>query len=216
MTGAEVGKLVTVIGNTAAGKTTLVETLAVAAPFVTGLEQHTERPFQRAFAQDRRFALANQIDYLLLRAEQEQAIRREPGIGLVDGGLDEDFFVFTRHFHAIGYLDAAEYALCERFYRYARSMQPLPDLFIYLDVPLDALAARFARRSRTLEIASVEQLAHLQRQVDAWVATIDPARLLVVDASKSFTPAVLACILARIHLACEIPFASTGLTFSTP
>ena len=64
--------------------------------------------------------------------------------------------------------------------------------------------------------ASVEQLAHLQRQVDAWVATIDPARLLVVDASKSFTPAVLACILARIHLACEIPFASTGLTFSTP
>jgi len=211
-----VGKLVTVIGNTAAGKTTLVETLAVAAPFVTGLEQHTERPFQRAFAQDRRFALANQIDYLLLRAEQEQAIRREPGIGLVDGGLDEDFFVFTRHFHAIGYLDAAEYALCERFYRYARSMQPLPDLFIYLDVPLDALAARFARRSRTLEIASVEQLAHLQRQVDAWVATIDPARLLVVDASKSFTPAVLACILARIHLACEIPFASTGLTFSTP
>ncbi|HQY94636.1 deoxynucleoside kinase [Caldilinea sp.] len=210
------GKLVTVIGNTAAGKTTLVETLAVAAPFVTGLEQHTERPFQRAFAQDRRFALANQIDYLLLRAEQEQAIRREPGIGLVDGGLDEDFFVFTRHFHAIGYLDAAEYALCERFYRYARSMQPLPDLFIYLDVPLDALAARFARRSRTLEIASVEQLAHLQRQVDAWVATIDPARLLVVDASKSFTPAVLACILARIHLACEIPFASTGLTFSTP
>ena len=210
------GKLVTVIGNTAAGKTTLVETLAVAAPFVTGLEQHTERPFQRAFAQDRRFALANQIDYLLLRAEQEQAIRREPGIGLVDGGLDEDFFVFTRHFHAIGYLDAAEYALCERFYRYARSMQPLPDLFIYLDVPLDALAARFARRSRTLEIASVEQLAHLQRQVDAWVATIDPARLLVVDASKSFTPAVLACILARFHLACEIPFASTGLTFSTP
>ncbi|MFZ1767541.1 MAG: deoxynucleoside kinase [Caldilinea sp.] len=210
------GKLVTVIGNTAAGKTTLVETLAVAAPFVTGLEQHTERPFQRAFAQDRRFALANQIDYLLLRAEQEQAIRREPGIGLVDGGLDEDFFVFTRHFHAIGYLDAAEYALCERFYRYARSMQPLPDLFIYLDVPLDALAARFARRSRTLEIASVEQLAHLQRQVDAWIATIDPARLLVVDASKSFTPAVLACILARIHLACEIPFASTGLTFSTP
>ena len=218
------GKLIAVIGNTAAGKTTLVAALAAAAPFVTGLEQHAERPFQQAFAADlaaggadrHRYALANQIDYLLLRAEQEQAIRRQPGIGLVDGGLDEDFFVFTRHFHAIGYLDAAEYALCERFYRYARSMQPLPDLFIYLDVPLDALAARFARRSRTLEIASVEQLAHLQRQVDAWVATIDPARLLVVDASKSFTPAVLACILARIHLACEIPFASTGLTFSTP
>lgn len=201
------GKLVAVIGNTAAGKTTLVEALAAAAPFVTGLEQHAERPFQRAFAQDRRFALANQIDYLLLRAEQEQIMRGQLGIGLVDGGLDEDFFVFTRHFHALGALEAAEYALCERFYHYVRATQPAPELFIYLDVPLDVLAARFAQRNRTLEIASASQLAHLQRQVDAWIATIDPARLVVVDACEPFTPAVLACVLTRIHLACAAPLA---------
>jgi deoxyadenosine/deoxycytidine kinase len=203
-----VGKLIAVIGNTAAGKTTLVAALAAAAPFVTGLEQHTERPFQQAFADELkadsavgyRYALANQIDYLLLRAEQEQAIRRQPGIGLVDGGLDEDFFVFSRHFHALGYLSAADHALCERFYRYVRTMQPSPDLFIYLAASLDLLHARFLQRRRAVEIAALDHLAGLQQQVDAWVARIDPAHLLVVDAAQALTaPATLTALLARIH-----------------
>ncbi len=202
------GKLIAVIGNTAAGKTTLVAALAAAAPFVTGLEQHTERPFQQTFANELqaggaggyRYALANQIDYLLLRAEQEQTLRRQLGAGLVDGGLDEDFFVFSRHFHALGYLSDAEHALCERFYRYVRTVQPPPDLFIYLAAPLEVLHARFRQRSRAVEIAAIDHLAGLQQQVDSWVASIDPAHLLVVDAGRDFTaPAALTAILARIH-----------------
>ena len=202
------GKLIAVIGNTAAGKTTLVKALAAAAPFVTGLEQHAERPFQQALADDLkaggayryRYALANQIDYLLLRAEQEQTIRRQPGIGLVDGGLDEDFYVFSRHFHALGYLSAAEQMLCERFYRYVRTVQPPPDLFIYLTAPLEVLCARFMRRHRTVEIAAADQLAELQQQVDDWVAAIDAAQLLVLDAAHDFTaPAVLADLLAELE-----------------
>jgi deoxyadenosine/deoxycytidine kinase len=201
------GKLIAVIGNTAAGKTTLVAALAAAAPFVTGLEQHAERPFQQALADDLksggaqryRYALANQIDYLLLRAEQEQAIRRQPGIGLVDGGLDEDFFVFSRHFHAFGYLSAAEQMLCERFYHYVRSLQPPPDLFIYLTAPVEALRTRFLHRRRPVEIAAADQLAELQQQVDAWVAAIDPARLLILDATHDFTaPDALARLLAEL------------------
>lgn len=201
------GKLIAVIGNTAAGKTTLVATLAAAAPFVTGLEQHTERPFQQALADDLkaggaqrfRYALANQIDYLLLRAEQEQAICRQPSVGLVDGGLDEDFFVFSRHFHALGYLTAAEQALCERFYRYVRLVQPPPDLFIYLAAPLEVLHARFRRRRRAVEIAAAEHLAQLQHQVDDWVAAIDPAHLLILDATQDLTaPDTLTALLMEL------------------
>ncbi|HHW86872.1 MAG TPA: deoxynucleoside kinase [Chloroflexi bacterium] len=201
------GKLIAVIGNTAAGKTTLVKALSVAAPFVTGLEQHAERPFQQALADDLkaggaqrlRYALANQIDYLLLRAEQEQTIRRQPGVGLVDGGLDEDFFVFSRHFHALGYLSTNEQALCERFYRYVRSVQPPPDLFIYLTAPLEVLRARFLHRRRTVEIATAAHLAQLQDQVDDWVATIERAHLLVVDATQDFTsPAALTKLLTEL------------------
>ena len=207
------GKLIAVIGNTAAGKTTLVEALAAAAPFITGLEQHTERPFQQAFADDLksertdryRYAFANQIDYLLLRAEQEQAIRRQPGIGLVDGGLDEDFFVFSRHFHALGYLSDAEHALCARLFHLVRAVQPPPELFIYLAAPLDLLQARFLHRRRTVEIAAADHLAQLQRQVDSWVATLDPAQLLTVDASADLAhdSHLLADVLARIQQAAE-------------
>jgi deoxyadenosine/deoxycytidine kinase len=150
-------------------------------------------------AQRYRHALANQIDYLLLRAEQEQAIRRQPGIGLVDGGLDEDFFVFSRHFHALGYLGAAEQTLCERLYRYVRSVQPPPDLFICLTAPLDVLRTRFLHRRRPVEIAAADQLAALQQQVDNWVATIDPTRLLVLDAAHDFTaPGALTGVLAEL------------------
>ncbi|HHY54594.1 MAG TPA: deoxynucleoside kinase [Chloroflexi bacterium] len=201
------GKLIAVIGNTAAGKTTLVAALAAAAPFIIGLEQHAERPFQQALADELktggarrlRYALANQIDYLLLRAEQEQEIRRQPGVGLVDGGLDEDFFVFSRHFHALGYLSAAEQALCERFYRYVRLMQPPPDLFIYLTAPLQVLHARFQQRRRPVEIAAADHLAQLQHQVDDWVAAIDPARLLVLDGAQNLTaPDALTALLAEL------------------
>lgn len=175
------GKLIAVIGNTAAGKTTLVAALATAAPFATGLEGHAERPFQYAFAANPRYALANQIDYLLLRAEQEHAIRSQPRVGLVDGGLDEDYFVFTRHFYEIGYLDRAEYALCTRFYQFVRSVQPPPDLYLYLQTPLDLLYERFLHRDRDIEIATVDHLAQLQRQVDDWVLAIEPTRLIVLD-----------------------------------
>lgn len=196
------GALIAVIGNTAAGKTTLVKRLAATAGFVTGLEQHVERPFQRVFAADlRRFALANQIDYLLLRAEQEQAIRRQPGIGLVDGGLDEDFYIFTRHFFARGYLDAAEFELCVRFFRFIRSVQPEPDLYLLLQAPISVLVQRYSRRGRPLEIATVADLERLQDQVDEWARRIPAHRLVCVDASgvDAFSPAAVAHLTAAIH-----------------
>ena len=201
------GALIAVIGNTAAGKTTLVKRLTAVSPFVTGLEQHNERPFQQLLANDlktrreRRYALANQLDYLLLRAEQEREIRSQPGIGLVDGGLDEDYFVFTRGFHANGILDDAEFALCERFYRFVRAVQPGPDLFILLDAPVTVLAQRLARRNRPVEIATAADLQLLQREIDQWRRLIPADQLLTIDASTdtAFSAQVIGELLDAIR-----------------
>jgi deoxyadenosine/deoxycytidine kinase len=177
-----IGFLIAVVGNSGVGKTTFVKALCAAGGFASGLEQHVERPFQQRFAQDlARDALPNQVDYLLLRTEQELAIRRSPGIGVVDGGLEQDFYIFTRLFHRKGYLDDREYALCERLYRFYRELLPPPDLTIWLHAPVKVIAERFARRDRPVQIAQVEDLHQMEALLKDWLTAHPPHPLLRLD-----------------------------------
>jgi deoxyadenosine/deoxycytidine kinase len=115
------GRLVTIVGVSGIGKTTLARALERAYPFQTAYEQHNERPFQVLFRRDARYALANQMDYLILRAEQERELRLSSNLALMDGGLDLDFHGFTRLFHARGLLNDTEFDLCRRFYYLLRA-----------------------------------------------------------------------------------------------
>src|SRR5262249_25270200 len=105
-------KLIAVVGASGVGKTALVSGLASRGHrFETAYEQHTERPFQNLFKHDSRYALANQMDYFLLRAKQEKKLRDSPLIGLIDGGLDLDYYGFTRLFYKRGLLSDPEFDL---------------------------------------------------------------------------------------------------------
>ena len=196
------GKLIVVVGNSGVGKSTLVRALCQQRPFVVGLEQHAERPFQQLFADNlTRYSLANQLDYLLLRAEQELAIREQPGLGLQDGGLDQDFQVYARRFHQRSYLTDAEFGLCARQYDLLRRLLPAPDLYIYLIAPLPVVASRFVQRARSLEIAAQDDLVALDRLVQAWMATLPPERVVVVDATHDdfCAPSQLTALVARME-----------------
>jgi deoxyadenosine/deoxycytidine kinase len=178
------------------GKTTLTRQLCQAGGdlhgdhFITGLEQHAGRPFQQLFASAApfssdhyRYALANQVDYLLLRAEQELAIRKDAQDGVVDGGLEMDFFVFTRLFHQKGYLDNAAYQLCQRMYHLLRQLLPPPDLLIYLSAPLEVISGRFAQRGRPVEIATPADVEAMQNWLEDWLQGWTESPILVLDAS---------------------------------
>lgn len=196
------GKIVVIAGNSGVGKTTLAAALCRAAPFASGLEQHVERPFQALMAADpTRYALANQVDYLLLRAEQERAMRAGPAVGLIDGGLDLDFHGFTRLFHRRGYLTDAEFALCERLYRALRALLSPPDLILYLTAPLPVIEARYARRGRPLEIARLDDLAHVETLVAEWVGATTDAPVIHVDAAADdfCAPATIALLLEKMQ-----------------
>lgn len=174
------GKLISIVGNSAVGKTTLARALSRQPGYTLGLEDHAGRPFQSLFREDlQRYALANQFDYLLLRAEQERSLRRSELIGVQDGGLDLDFHLFTRRFHQKGYLKDAEFDLCRRLYLQLRLGLPRPDLFIYLKAPLSLIRERFARRKRSLEIATLEDLEAMQGLLDEWLAARDPSTPLI-------------------------------------
>jgi len=178
------GKLIVVVGNAGVGKTTLVNVLRANGMYNTGLEEHIERPFQALFKTDRRYALANQVDYLLLRAEQERLIRQSRQMGIQDGGLDMDFYIFTRLFLQKGYLSAGEFSLCKRLYSQIRAAQPYPERIIWMQAPLEVVAVRFALRGRPLEIAERDDLKVIDSLLQEWLNRLDPTKLIRFDASE--------------------------------
>ena len=177
------GKLITVIGPSGMGKTALVCALARVHDFAIAFEQHNERPFQALFKQDARYGLANQMDYFLLRAEQERILRAAPQMGLIDGGLDLDYHGFTRLFHRRGLLTDSELDLCRRLYETLRGLMPLPELIVRMRADRETVAGRLSARDR-INIAAAEDFALFESFLDEWLVTLDPLRILEVDASE--------------------------------
>lgn len=191
--------LISIVGASGVGKTALVDALSRARPFAIAYEQHAQRPFQALFKQDKRYALANQLDYFLLRAEQEKQLRSSPDIGLMDGGLDLDFHGFTRLFLHRNLLTPPEYDLCRRVYTLLRETYPAPELIVRLCADEGTVADRMSKRNR-INIASAEDTALFNSFLDGWLESV-PSRqrmdLNVTNESLDYSNSV-AMILQRV------------------
>ena len=176
-------KLISIVGASGVGKTALVQALAKTNKFITAYEQHTERPFQALFKQDKKYALANQIDYMLLRAEQEKELRASSQIGLIDGGLDLDFHGFTRLFLSRNLLSQPEFYLCRRLYAFIRETLPQPELIVRLNADAETVASRMVSRKR-INIASAEDTALFNSLLDEWLADVPSKQKLELDVTN--------------------------------
>ena len=174
------GKLISIIGVSGVGKTALVRALSQAHPFVTAYEQHAERPFQALFKQDKKYALAHQLDYFLLRAEQERELRASPLPGLMDGGLDLDFHGFTRLFLSRNLLTESEFDLCRRVYAFIRESLPAPELIVRLVADEITVADRLSRRDR-INIANADDTARFDSFLDEWLASVPSDQVVIAD-----------------------------------
>ena len=177
------GKLITIVGVSGVGKTALVRALSQAHPFATAYEQHAERPFQALFKQDKKYALANQLDYFLLRAEQERDLRASPLTGLMDGGLDLDFHGFTRLFLSRNLLTEPEFDLCRRVYALIRESLPAPELIVRLVADEITVADRLSRRDR-INIANADDTARFDSFLNEWLASVPSHQVLVLNVSN--------------------------------
>lgn len=176
-------KLIVIVGASGVGKTTLMKALLAARKFSVAYEQHETRPFQALFKEDSKYALPNQLDYLLLRAEQERELRMAIVPGLMDGGLDLDFYGFTRLFFTRGWLSAAEFELCRRLHSLIRQTLPPPDLIIHLRADSQTVGERLASRNR-INIASAQDAELLESYIAEWLNPLPESQILRLDVSK--------------------------------
>ena len=176
-------KLISIVGPSGVGKTTLVRVLAKTGKFATAFEGHLERPFQTLFKHDKKYGLANQIDYFLMRAEQERELRAASQIGLMDGGLDLDFHAFTRLFLSRNLITEPEYDLCRRLYTFIRTALLRPELFVRLAADEETVAARLSTRDR-INIASADDTKTFNSFLDEWLASLPSEHVLKLDVSN--------------------------------
>ena len=163
------GKIISVVGNLGAGKTTLTRLICEKGLYTTYREQPEERPFHRLYGKDQpRWALANQIDFFLFRCEQEAIVRQTDEIAVFDGGLDQDFHVFTHYILNRGYLNQDEFNVCERFYHLTRKFLPPPDLIIRVIVDIPTLLHRRSLRGRMTDnhLFGLQELTDFERLID--------------------------------------------------
>lgn len=166
------GKLITVAGNLGAGKTTLTKIICDKGSFTPYWERPEERPFQKDFTEDiRKWALANQMDFLLFRSEQERLIRQGNQVAVMDGSFDQDFHVFTKNLYNKGHLIPEEFRICERFYHLVRSFLPPPDIIIRIIIDTPTLLQRRLKRGRKTvdQFFNAQEFTDIELLLDAWL-----------------------------------------------
>ena len=191
---------IVVEGPIGSGKTTLAHMLADKFPVDYLSEKAEANPFLPRFYQDaQRYALPTQLFFLFQRANQIKDLSQRD---MFAKPIVADFFLEKDALFARLNLDDEEYALYHNIYTHLQLKAPKPDLVIYLQTPIDALAERIEERNVHYEQNMPrEYLARLSDAYSEFFHHYDATPVLIVNNEKlniAKNPEALDLLLNRI------------------
>ena len=193
-------RYIVVEGPIGVGKSSLARLLAEHTGADTLLEQPADNPFLASFYQEpRRWALATQLFFLFQRVNQLAGLKQ---LDLFERPTVADFLFEKDPLFAALNLADEELSLYQRIYAHLAPQVPVPDLVIYLQAPVETLAARVRRRGTAFERGITDEyLARLSQAYTRFFHDYTAAPLLMVNsANLNFVdrPADFALLLRRI------------------
>jgi len=171
-------------GNIGAGKTSLVKKLGDDYQARLILERFAENPFlPKFYVEPDRYSFPLELSFLADRYHQlkEELSNRNIFSKLI---LADYYFSKSLIFARITLKDD-EYNLYRQLYDIIHSHLPVPDLYVYLHLPVDKLKINIKSRGRAYE-ANIEEsyLFQLQNGYFEYLKTRPDMRILLVDCSK--------------------------------
>jgi deoxyadenosine/deoxycytidine kinase len=137
---------VVILGNIAAGKTTMAEFVADALNLPALLERPADNPFLARMKSDpTRWCFANQ-SWFLQEALTSMAAAAEGGV--LDHSIEEVVPIHSSVFLARGWLDSDEFGLLEVCARNSLELLRLPDLYVVINAAAKTSIKRVRARRR--------------------------------------------------------------------
>lgn len=171
-------------GNIGAGKTTLVKKLGEDLKAKIILERFAENPFLPKFYQDtERFSFPVELSFLADRYHQLKAelSNRDIFSSLI---LSDYYFAKSMIFAKVTLKDD-EYNLYRQLYDIIHQHLPVPDLYVYLHLPVEKLISNIKKRGRNYESTIEESyLLKLQNGYFDYLKARTDMRILLIDGSN--------------------------------
>ena len=168
-------------GNIGAGKTSLATMLAEETGSRLILEEFNDNPFLAKFYEDPgRYAFQLELSFL---AERYQQIKTELGPpDLFGQPVISDYFLAKSFIFSKQNLKDDEMKLFEKLFSIIQAQVPLPDLYVYLHVPVEKLLNNIEHRGRSYEKhIRPEYLKEVQEGYFGFFKSQRELKILVID-----------------------------------
>jgi deoxyadenosine/deoxycytidine kinase len=145
---------ISVMGTMGSGKTTAAKIIATAFSYTLLEENFGENAFLPRFYQDmKRWAFHSQTFFLMEKITQmlETNTVLKTAAVVQDTPIQQDAYSYAKAQHVLGHIDDAEWKLYQKIYKSFEPLFPKPNLIVYLETSIPAIADRIEKRGRGYE-----------------------------------------------------------------